>query len=166
MHNIGGVQLSAPHSGGYHCNDEYDIECYNDGGGTSTLQYLCTDSSHEQRFDCNHDDYYSTNPPVGSYLATHWNTANSKFLINPGTAPVDTTPPAVPKGVTASASGSTVTVSWTLGTEPDLAGYRVYRNGSQVGSLGVVSSFSQSVANGTYSYTVAAVDSTGNLSAQ
>jgi hypothetical protein len=165
MHNIGGVQLSAPHSsGGYHCNDEYDIECYNDGGATSTLQYLCA-SSHEQRFDCNHDDYYSTNPPAGSYLATHWNSANSKFLINPGTATPDTTPPAVPTGVTASASGSTVTVGWTLGSDADLAGYRVFRNGTQVGSTGKTSSWSESVADGTWTYTVAAVDATGNASA-
>ena len=167
MHNIGGVQLSAPHSsGGYHCNDEYDIECYNDGGATSTLQYLCTSSSHEQRFDCNHDDYYSTNPPAGSYLATHWNTANSKWLIDPGTPPVDATPPAVPTGVAASASGSTVTVTWTLGSEPDLSGYRVFRNGTQVGTTGKTSSYAETVANGTYTYTVAAVDTTGNASAQ
>jgi hypothetical protein len=165
MHNIGGVQLSAPHtSGGYHCNDEYDIECYNDGGATSTLQYLCP-SSHEQRFDCNHDDYYSTNPPANSYLATHWNAANSKFLINPGTPPADTTAPAVPTGVAASASGATVTVTWVLGSDADLAGYRVYRNGAQVGTTGKTGSWSEPVANGTYTYTVASVDTTGNVSA-
>lgn len=174
MHNLGGVQHSAPNStGGYHCNDEYDIECYDDGGTRSTMTYVCS-SSHEQRFDCGHDDYFHTDPPSGSYLATHWNTANSRFLINPGTTittttptpTADTTPPSVPTGVTATASGSTVTVRWTLGTEADLAGYRVHRNGSLVGSTGKVGSFAQTVAAGTWSYSVAAVDAAGNASAQ
>lgn len=82
-HNLGGVQLSAPHtSGGYHCVDEYDVMCYSDSPNYPSMRYVCTDPGHENRLDCNHDDYYNTNPPAGSYLATHWNTANSQFLIN------------------------------------------------------------------------------------
>lgn len=82
MHNLGGVQLTAPHtSGGYHCVDEYDRMCYSDSPNFPTMQILCPDTAHDDRFDCNHDDYYSTSPPVGSYLATHWNAANNSFLI-------------------------------------------------------------------------------------
>jgi len=82
MHNLGGVQLSAPHSsGGWHCVDEWDRMCYSDSPYFPPMQYLCTDTAHDERFDCNHDDYYNTNPPAGSYLATHWNTAQSSFLI-------------------------------------------------------------------------------------
>jgi hypothetical protein len=93
MHTLGGVQMSAPHStGAYHCTDEYDIECYNDGGPRATLRYVCA-SAHESRFDCNHDDYFHTNPPAGSYLATHWNTANSRFLIDPATTETFSTGP-------------------------------------------------------------------------
>jgi hypothetical protein len=81
MHNLGGVQMSAPHSsGGWHCIDEWDRMCYSDLPNFPTMQFLCTDSTHDNRFDCNHDDYFSTNPTGNNYLRTHWNTTNSFFL--------------------------------------------------------------------------------------
>jgi hypothetical protein len=87
MHNLGGVQLSAPHtSGGWHCVDEYDRMCYSDTPNFPTMQIICTDTAHDSRFDCNHEDYYSTSPPAGGYLDTHWNTADNQFLT--GIAPV------------------------------------------------------------------------------
>ncbi len=90
MHNLGGVQLSAPHtSGGWHCVDEYDRMCYSDKPYFPPMQYLCPDLAHDRLFDCNHDDYYSTNPPVDSYLATHWNAANSLYLIGGVPTPPD-----------------------------------------------------------------------------
>jgi hypothetical protein len=81
MHGLGAVMDSAPHATGEaHCTDEYDRMCYDDEGPRG-ISIVCPDSSHESRFDCNHDDYYSAGPPPpGSYLANHWNTANSAFL--------------------------------------------------------------------------------------
>src|SRR5262249_35003358 len=80
MHNIGGVQLSAPNSsGGYHCIDERDRMCYSDEPNHPTMRFDCPDAAHESRFDCGHQDYYNTNPAPGSYLATHWNPANNQF---------------------------------------------------------------------------------------
>lgn len=84
MHNFGGVQFGAPHSsGGYHCTDDWDIMCYSDAPKYPTVTINCPDSAQEARFDCNHDDYYHTSPPAGSYLATHWNPAFNQFLIWP-----------------------------------------------------------------------------------
>jgi hypothetical protein len=85
MHQFGGVQLSAPHSSGEaHCFDGYDDMCRPTNG--TKIQVICSDSAQGSLLDCGHDDYYSTNPPSGSYLATHWNSANSAFLILPSTS--------------------------------------------------------------------------------
>jgi len=79
VHNLGGVQHSAPYATPYgHCKDEYDRLCYNDGGGA--MVYVCTDADHETLLDCNDDTYFSTDPVPGSWLATHWNTADARFL--------------------------------------------------------------------------------------
>jgi len=88
VHNLGGVQNSAPHSSGAgHCYDENDLECYDDGGtyfsGGGQITTPCAGRVVDYRFDCNNDDYFSRLPaPAGNYLATHWNLASSYFLRN------------------------------------------------------------------------------------
>jgi len=90
-HTLGAVNNNAPNaSGAAHCVDEYDVMCYKDGPNV-TIRISCPDRSRgEQRLDCNHDDYYHTNPPAGSYLATNYNVADNHFLIRDG-APTPTT---------------------------------------------------------------------------
>ncbi|MFC0040441.1 ricin-type beta-trefoil lectin domain protein [Actinomadura rayongensis] len=87
-HNLGAVNNNAPNaSGGAHCTDEYDVMCYSDAPRYPAMRYICGDRAHENRLDCKHDDYFSTNPPAGSYLATHWNVADSTFLTSGGPQP-------------------------------------------------------------------------------
>ncbi|GHC40061.1 hypothetical protein GCM10010507_12630 [Streptomyces cinnamoneus] len=84
-HNLGAVNNSAPHtSKAAHCVDEWDIMCYSDAPYYPTMQTICPDRANDDRLDCGHDDYFHTNPKPGSYLATHWNIANNRFLIAGG----------------------------------------------------------------------------------
>ena len=93
MHNLGGVQTDAPNAtAGFHCTDEADEMCYDDdGAGPVTMRSVCA-GRDGSLFDCNHDDYFLAGTPApANYLATHWNTALSAFLIAPAVAPQPTT---------------------------------------------------------------------------
>lgn len=96
-HNLGGVLPGAPHrTANGHCWDEQDLMCYNDGSGVA-MQNICTDNKQGQLLDCNSDDYFSTAPAAGTWLASSWNTASSSFLDvtvgDPTLPPVTTAPP-------------------------------------------------------------------------
>jgi len=80
----------------------------------------------------------------------------------------DTMPPSVPTGLQASSvTASSVTISWTPATDNvGVTGYRVFRDGIEIASGSQVSyADSGLVASTTYSYTVAAFDAAGNVSA-
>ncbi|MBB2968565.1 LamG-like jellyroll fold domain-containing protein [Leifsonia aquatica] len=82
----------------------------------------------------------------------------------------DTTPPSVPSGLSATASGSTVALSWTASTDNvGVTGYTVYRSttsgfapsaATQIGTTAGASYTDSGVANGTYYYVVTATDGT------
>lgn len=85
----------------------------------------------------------------------------------------DTTPPAVPAGVTAAVDRLSVQLDWNDNTEPDLEGYNIYRSTvsgsgySRINSVRVAGSayIDQSVAKDTtYYYVVTAVDTSSNES--
>jgi hypothetical protein len=117
-HLLGGVQTSAPNATLYnHCTDEYDRLCYNDGGATRGLSFRCP-SSHENRLDCNKDDYFNTNPGPGSYLSNHWNVANSRFLTSSGTAQPPPPPPATTTTTRPPSTTTTTTPPSTTTTRP------------------------------------------------
>lgn len=107
-HNLGAVQLSAPHAdpGGAHCWDGQDIMCYIGlWPAPVSAPALPVCRVQPAAFDCNGDDYFNPSPAPGSYLATHWNVFNSIFLCELASCtPTSTTPLAgepVPAGFAA-----------------------------------------------------------------
>ncbi|MCL5746575.1 MAG: hypothetical protein M1541_22035, partial [Acidobacteria bacterium] len=80
--------------------------------------------------------------------------------------PADTFPPAVPAGLTAVPSTSSIELLWDRNTEPDLAGYRIYRDSKRIGETGETPSYGDhDIQSGKqYRYAVSAVDKAGNES--
>jgi hypothetical protein len=87
--------------------------------------------------------------------------------------PEDRFPPAVPTGLTAIAGISSIELSWTPDTEPDLRGYYVYRSAGD-GPLEKIGGLIETPVYGdraieagkSYSYAVSAIDQNGNESAR
>ncbi|MEJ2009202.1 MAG: NPCBM/NEW2 domain-containing protein [Acidobacteriota bacterium] len=87
---------------------------------------------------------------------------------NTPTAPTtDTVPPSVPAGLTATAaSSSQINLSWTPSTDNvGVAGYKVYRNGTQI-ATSAANTYSDTglLSSTSYTYGVAAYDAAGNSS--
>jgi hypothetical protein len=80
-HMLGAMLENSPNADGNGlCTDGNDIFCSRDSGN-SAVRAVCLNRKQAQRLDCNHDDYFSTAPKAGSYLAKHWNIAQSEFLL-------------------------------------------------------------------------------------
>jgi chitodextrinase len=80
----------------------------------------------------------------------------------------DTTAPTIPAGLTATAiSSSRIRLNWSASTDNvAVTGYRVYRNGVFLVSLGNVTTYESTglAASTSYTYNVDAVDAAGNAS--
>ena len=86
----------------------------------------------------------------------------------PGSAHTDTAPPVVPAGLTATAAGpAAINLSWTASIDNvGVTAYIVRRNGVQVGTSLTTSYTDTGLTDATaYTYTVAARDASGNVSA-
>jgi len=120
---------------------------YQDGGLNASTSYSYTVAAYD---------------PIGNTSAQSTSAS--------ATTMADTTPPTVPSGLVATAiSSSQINLSWNASTDPGgaVAGYKVYRNGTQVGTTAGTTYQENSLnASTTYSYTVAAYDGVGNTSAQ
>jgi hypothetical protein len=81
VHNLGAVHSGSPHASQTgHCVDGIDVMCY----GSTPAADRCPQRAAVQPLDCGHDDYFNTDPRPGSYLAKHWNVADSQFLTGGG----------------------------------------------------------------------------------
>lgn len=116
-HNLGAVNNNAPNSSGSgHCVDEYDIMCYSDAPRYPSMVTKCSSRSNDSRMDCNHDDYFNTDPTPGSYLANNFNVADNVFLVSSGEV---TSPPATSSSSpSATRASPTATVSPSILTTP------------------------------------------------
>ncbi|MEW6215078.1 MAG: FlgD immunoglobulin-like domain containing protein, partial [Nitrospirota bacterium] len=91
---------------------------------------------------------------------------------------VDNTPPASPLLISATASGSDVTLTWQANTEPDLSGYLLYRNDQLANVSGIVigdlkpyliagtTYLDKVLPDGKFKYYLLAMDQAGNISDQ
>jgi len=134
---------------------------YRDGGGTPIA--TVTDTTYS-------DAGLGPNT-THSYSVVAFDAAgNTSGASNTATArtPADTTPPSAPTNLTASALSATeVALDWTASTDDGVvAGYRVFRDGVQIGTS-TGSSFTDTAlqASTTYSYFVVAYDEANNVSA-
>jgi chitodextrinase len=85
------------------------------------------------------------------------------------TTPSDTTAPLAPTGLTTSAlTATSLTLAWSAASDNvGVTGYRVYRSGTLITSpTGTSTSLTGLSPSTAYSFTVAAVDAAGNVSAQ
>ena len=186
-HTLGAVQMGAPNASAlFHCVDESDLLCYDDDGvldgtvhtaGRSVPIVTRCPAPHERLLDCNHDDYFHTDPSPSSYLSNHWNVAQSSFLTSEGSASVPDVEAPVAAAPVASAAGvlgrRSVPVRVALSATddgPGIAGYWLWQStdGSafaQVSASPLPASVVLRLRPGhTYGFVAQAVDFAGNLS--
>lgn len=86
MHILGAVDPKAPHGApGYHCWQEHDLMCYDDGTLPRPIITECPSPSGSlPPLDCGNDDYFAPNPAPGSFLANNpkSNVYNSIYLLD------------------------------------------------------------------------------------
>ena len=98
-------------------------------------------------------------------------TAQSELSDEASITPKDTYPPAAPSGLRVVAGPNSIELAWDGNTEPDLAGYRIYRSVAEgawqkLADVSQVPAYSdhQVESGKTYQYAVSAIDQAGNES--
>jgi chitodextrinase len=105
---------------------------------------------------------------VRQVYVAQWN--GSTWTQIPGNVVTDTTPPTKPPSlVTLAVSSTQINLAWAGSTDNvGVYGYYVYRNGTQVATVTSSDTYQDTglTPSTTYTYTVAAYDTVGNISAQ
>lgn len=108
-----------------------------------------------------------------TYTVAGFDAGQNSALSNPASATTlaagtsDGTAPSAPASLTATATSSTsATLSWSASTDDvGVLGYRIFRNGGQVGTSSTANFIDAGLSPSTsYSYTVVAYDAAGNTS--
>jgi chitodextrinase len=94
----------------------------------------------------------------------NWSVSSSPVAL---ATPTDLTAPAAPTGLVAIRGDGQVSLSWSANGEPDVASYRVLRNGVEVATVTGTEHVDTGLVNDTpYVYSLVAVDRHGNRSAE
>ncbi len=132
-----------------------EVEIQKDNLTTGTSHELAGLDDGEYTYTVTAVDYYGFESPPSEEA---------------GTIVGDIIPPSAPEGLTAVASGADVILEWTANPEPDLAGYRIYRQTTEGWSevdetpATDLTHTDAGLPNGTYTYRITAVDRAGNES--
>ncbi|MGE7434959.1 RICIN domain-containing protein [Kitasatospora sp. NPDC001175] len=151
-HNLGAVNNSAPDSSkAGHCTVDWDLMCYSDAPYYPKMRTVCPDQNQQDRLDCTKDNYFNTNPKPGSYLSSHWNVANNRFLMadngtnpnpNPNPSPTSTPSPSptsskgpgkAPNVTVSQVTQNSAVLSWPKADSA--AGYEIRLNGRAIGTV-------------------------------
>ncbi|MFA4937087.1 MAG: Ig-like domain-containing protein [Patescibacteria group bacterium] len=132
-----------------------------------------------RKYDTNKWSFESiqTNLSSGTYTLSasvtdtlgNTNSSSIQTITVNSSLPADTQSPSTPTGLTITTiSSSQLNLAWAAATDNvGVAGYRIYRGGSQIGTSNTASySNTGLTAATTYSYTVSAYDAAGNISSQ
>ncbi len=151
-------------------NGESDLDGYNvyrangTGGPYTKLNgSLLAASAYSDTSVTNFTTYYYVVTAVDTGANESGNSSEASAT------PEDTTAPAAPTGLAATAGLSAITLDWSDNTEPDLGSYRVYRSTTSGSGYSVIATPASSgytdtgISVGTtYHYVVSAVDNTSN----
>jgi fibronectin type 3 domain-containing protein len=149
----------------------YDIYRSTTSGGQTTRLNLVRSktSSYTDTNVAGTRTYYY----VVTAVDTNFNTSADSIEVS-ATVPADSTPPAIPSGLSATTSNATVSLDWNNNTEPDFNGYNIYRSTvsggpyTRLNATPFINSdyIDNSVVNGTrYYYVVTSTDTSLNESA-
>ena len=143
---------------------DYDVDGYRVVRGGGPLTGLLTGATTSSYLDT----AVVNDVTYGYAVQTHDTSGNWSASSTPVTSatPTDLTAPTTPSGLVGGRGDGRAGLAWDPNPEPDLASYRVLRDGVEIATVTGTNYLDLGRTNDTtYSYTLAAVDTHGNRSA-